>query len=85
MGAITCLGGLICLSFSLIFFGKNDRTKIINLAKKIVEEYDKEYDMILKIDKYKMISENLKSNSEEVYKFLNLMEKKNYWYDITMK
>ena len=66
-----------------LFFGKNDEKQIIKIARDIIEEYDKQYDKITIVDKYKMLANNLKENLNKIEKFCSLLEK-NYWYDITM-
>ena len=75
--------GIIPNLIGLILMGKNDKKHIIKIAEDIVEEYDKEYDKITIVDKYKLYAKNLKENLNKIENFLTLLEK-NYWYDITL-
>lgn len=76
--------GIIPNLIASLFMGNNDKKQIIKIAEDIIEEYDKEYNKITIVDKYKMFANNLNENLHKIEKFLSSLDNENYWYDITM-
>ena len=76
--------GIIPNLIASLFMGNYDKKQIIKIAEDIIEEYDKEYNKITIVDKYKMFANNLNENLNKIEKFLSSLDNENYWYDITM-